>query len=104
MSVPFPLILGFEKHLPAARVRRETSSSALHLVLLLTSSSALPRHRPSIASFGHRSKAITCPRDRKPGRRTCRALWRCTGRHVWWRWADRPEEPLEACPMPELFC
>jgi hypothetical protein len=37
------------------------------------------------------------------GRRTCRALWRCTGRHVRWRWADRPEEPLEACPMPELF-
>ncbi|MFF9406579.1 dehydrogenase [Streptomyces anandii] len=37
------------------------------------------------------------------GRRTCRALWRCTGRHVWWRWADRPEEPLETCPMPELF-
>ncbi|MFJ4323599.1 dehydrogenase [Streptomyces tricolor] len=37
------------------------------------------------------------------GRRTCRALWKCAGRHVWWRWADRPEEPLEACPMPELF-
>ncbi|KMS90568.1 MULTISPECIES: hypothetical protein [Streptomyces] len=37
------------------------------------------------------------------GRRACRVLWRCTGRHVWWRWGDRPEEPLEACPMPELF-
>lgn len=66
MSVPFRFVLGFEKHLPAARVRRETSSSALHLVLLLTSSSALPRHRLSIASFDHHSKAITYPRDRKP--------------------------------------
>ncbi|MGW4027120.1 dehydrogenase [Streptomyces sp. NPDC005009] len=36
-------------------------------------------------------------------RRTCRTLLRCTGRHVWWRWADRPEGPLEACPVPELF-
>ncbi|MGW1806498.1 dehydrogenase [Streptomyces sp. NPDC002078] len=35
-------------------------------------------------------------------RRTCRTLWRCTGRHVWWRWADRPDEPLEICPVPEL--
>ena len=35
--------------------------------------------------------------------RACRALWRCTGWHVWWNWADRPDEPLEACPMPELF-
>ncbi|OIJ85756.1 dehydrogenase [Streptomyces sp. MUSC 14] len=37
------------------------------------------------------------------GWRTCRALCRCTGRHVWWRWAGRQEEPLEACPMPVLF-
>jgi hypothetical protein len=43
------------------------------------------------------------------GRRTCRTLLRCTSRHVWWRWADRPEGPegpegpLEACPVPELF-
>ncbi|MFD3623228.1 dehydrogenase [Streptomyces sp. NPDC058698] len=37
------------------------------------------------------------------GQRTCRTLLRCTGRHVWWRWADRPEESLEACPAPELF-
>jgi hypothetical protein len=33
------------------------------------------------------------------GRRTCRALLQ----HAWWRWADRLEEPVEACPMPELF-
>ncbi|MFI1506862.1 dehydrogenase [Streptomyces sp. NPDC020597] len=37
------------------------------------------------------------------GRRTCRSLWRCAGRHVWWGWADRPEEPLEPCPVPQLF-
>ncbi len=37
------------------------------------------------------------------GRRICRVLWRCAGRHVWWRWADRPGEPLEVCPVPGLF-
>ncbi|MFD2690590.1 hypothetical protein ACFS5L_37965 [Streptomyces phyllanthi] len=37
------------------------------------------------------------------GRRTCQTLLGCTGRHVWWRWADQPEGPLEACPVPELF-
>jgi hypothetical protein len=37
------------------------------------------------------------------GRRTCRSLWKCSGRHVWWYWVDRPDEPLEACPVPELF-
>ncbi|MDT0615750.1 dehydrogenase [Streptomyces lancefieldiae] len=36
-------------------------------------------------------------------RRTCRILLGCTSRHVWWRWADRPDKPLEACPVPELF-
>ncbi|MFF4183821.1 dehydrogenase [Streptomyces sp. NPDC001691] len=37
------------------------------------------------------------------GLRVCRALSKCPGRHVWWRWADRPDEPLEACPTPEVF-
>lgn len=37
------------------------------------------------------------------GWRTCRRLLRCAGLHVWWRRADRPEGPLETCPMPELF-
>ncbi|MEU3612504.1 dehydrogenase [Streptomyces sp. NPDC006872] len=36
-------------------------------------------------------------------RRVCRSLWRCAGRHFWWNWADRPDAPLEACPVPELF-
>ncbi|MGR3936473.1 dehydrogenase [Streptomyces sp. BRA346] len=36
-------------------------------------------------------------------RQTCRMLWRCADRHVWWRWAGRPEEPLEVCPVPGLF-
>jgi hypothetical protein len=37
------------------------------------------------------------------GRRACRSLWGCASRHVWWRWADQPDEALEACPVPELF-
>ncbi|TKT01639.1 dehydrogenase [Streptomyces lasalocidi] len=37
------------------------------------------------------------------GRRACRALWRCAGRHVWWRWADRVDSPLEKCPVPGAF-
>ncbi len=37
------------------------------------------------------------------GQRACRSLWRCTDRHTWWQWADRPEGALEACPFPELF-
>ncbi|MFH9586839.1 dehydrogenase [Streptomyces luteogriseus] len=37
------------------------------------------------------------------GRRVCRSLLGCAGGHVWWRWADRPYEPLEDCPVPELF-
>lgn len=37
------------------------------------------------------------------GRRACRSLWRCDGPHVWWGWADRPDEPLEVCPVPGLF-
>lgn len=41
--------------------------------------------------------------EREDGMRSCRSLWRCTGRHTWWRWADRPEEALEVCPVPELF-
>ncbi|MEI5009189.1 dehydrogenase [Streptomyces sp. PmtA] len=36
-------------------------------------------------------------------RRTCRMLWRCGGRHVWWGWTDRPDEPVEPCPFPGLF-
>ncbi|MCK8676849.1 dehydrogenase [Streptomyces lichenis] len=37
------------------------------------------------------------------GRRACRTLWGCARRHVWWRWADRPGERLEACPVPQVF-
>jgi hypothetical protein len=35
--------------------------------------------------------------------RACRVVWRCAGVHIWWRWADRSHEPLEVCPVPELF-
>ncbi|MFF7162859.1 dehydrogenase [Streptomyces sp. NPDC008086] len=62
-------------------------------------------------------KAPTCPECSQPmksgglvlvkreadGRRTCRSLWRCADRHIWWSWADRPDEPLEVCPVPQLF-
>ncbi|BAU82914.1 dehydrogenase [Streptomyces laurentii] len=35
-------------------------------------------------------------------KRTCRAMWRCPARHVWWHWADRSDEPLEVFPYPDL--
>ncbi|QUW91376.1 dehydrogenase [Streptomyces sp. V17-9] len=61
--------------------------------------------------------APSCPECRQPlksgglvlvqrdddGRKACRSLWRCAERHNWWRWTDRPEEPLEVCPVPEAF-
>ena len=37
------------------------------------------------------------------GRRTCRSLRRCADRHVWWSWTDRPDEPMEVRPVPQLF-
>jgi hypothetical protein len=49
------------------------------------------------------SRGFVSSRREDDGRRTCRTLWRCAGRHVWWGWADRPDEPLEACPVPGLF-
>lgn len=58
MSVPFRLVLGLEKYLPATRVRGETSSGLPRLFLLPVSSFALPWHRPSIAGFRERSKAV----------------------------------------------
>ncbi|WP_367322243.1 dehydrogenase [Streptomyces sp. HUAS ZL42] len=45
---------------------------------------------------------VLCGRE-DDGRRVCRTLWRCSRRHLWWAWADRPEAPLEPCPHPELF-
>ena len=63
MSVPFRLVLGLEKHLPAARVGLDTSSGPPHPVLLPASSSTLPWHRPSIAGVRHRSKAVTDGQD-----------------------------------------
>ncbi|WP_131738778.1 dehydrogenase [Actinomadura roseirufa] len=37
------------------------------------------------------------------GKRTCRALWKCEERHLWWVWADRPASALDPCPDTELF-
>ena len=42
-----------------------------------------------------------CHRD-EDNRRVCRMVWGCSGRHVWWKWADRPADPLELCPYPDL--
>jgi hypothetical protein len=50
-----------------------------------------------------KSGSFVLSKRENDGRRTCRSLWGCTGRHVWWRWADRPDDPLKACPVPELF-
>jgi hypothetical protein len=47
--------------------------------------------------------AIVLSRREDDGARACRMLWRCSGRHVWWKWADRRGDPLEVCPHPELF-
>ncbi|MFJ9932674.1 dehydrogenase [Streptomyces virginiae] len=45
---------------------------------------------------------VLCRRD-DDGARVCRGVWKCPTPHVWWNWADRPHETLEACPMPEMF-
>ncbi|ANB08556.1 hypothetical protein SAM40697_4598 [Streptomyces ambofaciens] len=50
-----------------------------------------------------KSGGLVLTKRDEDGRRTCRSLWRCAGRHTWWQWADRPAEPLEVCPVPELF-
>ncbi|WP_426675226.1 dehydrogenase [Streptomyces krungchingensis] len=45
---------------------------------------------------------LLCRRE-DDGRRTCRLIWGCSNQHVWWKWADRPYEPLEPCPYPDLL-
>ncbi|MEV6649098.1 dehydrogenase [Streptomyces sp. NPDC051219] len=45
---------------------------------------------------------VLCGRE-DDGKRICRMLWRCPKRHLWWKWADRPEDPLELCPYPQIF-
>ncbi|EDY56155.1 dehydrogenase [Streptomyces sviceus ATCC 29083] len=65
---------------------------------------------------GMTDDALACPECSRPlaagglvlsrrddGQRVCRSLWRCAAWHTWWRWTDRPEEPLEVCAAPELF-
>ncbi|ARP74214.1 dehydrogenase [Streptomyces pluripotens] len=46
---------------------------------------------------------LVLSRREDDGRRVCRSLLRCGCGHAWWGWADRPDEPLEVCPRPELF-
>jgi hypothetical protein len=45
---------------------------------------------------------VLCRRE-DDGKRTCRIVWVCSHRHVWWKWADRPDAALEPCPHPGLF-
>ncbi|MEU5064052.1 dehydrogenase [Streptomyces virginiae] len=45
---------------------------------------------------------VLCQRE-DDDQRVCRGVWKCPTPHVWWNWADRPHETLEACPMPEMF-
>lgn len=60
---------------------------------------------PACPECGHpmKSGGLVLSRREDDRRRVCRALWRCRNRHLWWGWADRPDEPLETCPAPELF-
>ncbi len=46
--------------------------------------------------------AMALSRREEDGVRVCRAAWQCERRHLWWGWSDRPGEPLEVCPYPEL--
>ncbi|MFJ5842770.1 dehydrogenase [Streptomyces shenzhenensis] len=50
-----------------------------------------------------RSGGLAFSEREDDGQRTCRALWKRVDRHVWWRWADRPDGPWEVCPVPQLF-
>jgi hypothetical protein len=59
---------------------------------------ACPECRQALQSGG-----LVLSKRKDDGRRTCRSLWRCAAGHVWWSWADRPDEPLEICPVPGLF-
>ncbi|MFG2902913.1 hypothetical protein ACGFZH_38285 [Streptomyces zaomyceticus] len=44
---------------------------------------------------------VLCLRE-EDEKRVCRSLWRCPDRVLWWHWADRQDEPLERCPVPNL--
>ncbi|MFE5816810.1 dehydrogenase [Streptomyces sp. NPDC056479] len=46
---------------------------------------------------------VLAGRSASDGRRTCRVLWGCPERHVWWKWADRDSDPLEPCPHPQMY-
>ncbi len=50
-----------------------------------------------------KSGGLVLSKQDDDGRRACRSLWQCIDRHTWWQWADRPEEALEVCLVPELF-
>ncbi|MFG2820256.1 dehydrogenase [Kitasatospora sp. NPDC048365] len=48
-------------------------------------------------------RAMALSKRAEDGQRVCRGVWGCDQRHVWWKWADRPADPLEICPYPDLF-
>lgn len=64
---------------------------------------SIPAARPCPACGGPLTSGGMVLAKRKDGQRVCRVLFRCGGRHVWWRWADQPADELEACPYPQLF-
>lgn len=82
----------------AARVALRRSGRSVGVRRMTDGVPACPECSQAMESGGF---ALATRED--DGRRICRTLLRCTDRHVRWRWADRPEEPLEACPTPELF-
>jgi hypothetical protein len=47
--------------------------------------------------------ALVLAHREEDGKRVCRGVWQCADRHLWWSWADRPGDPLEPCPYPDLF-
>lgn len=60
---------------------------------------------PACPECGHplNSGGLVSATREDDGQRICRTLWRFPQGHVWWRWMDRPTEPLQMCPFSNLF-
>lgn len=50
-----------------------------------------------------KSGGLVLSQGEDDGRRVCRSLGKRTKQHVWWGWADRTDESVEICPVPQLF-
>ena len=103
-------------------VSRRRSSRPLHPYVRIRPGSVTPPRAPAAANGPYAARMPpesrrACPECGGPlefggmalchreedDRRTCRTVWGCSGRHVWWKWADRPADPLEVCPYPDLM-